>query len=145
MRPLAARGKGCARKCDGYSSGADSQLPVACSTSPRPLSTHRATAAAPSSGVAGRLAAQRPFYFDHIAELTDRAFDEFAELTGRRYRRASGYWLDDADYVIVGQGSVVSNAEAVADCLPNKGWRWEDGRSGSPPSNLLRSAARADG
>ena len=63
------------------------------------------------------VAAQRPFYFDHIAELTDRAFEEFAQLTGRRYKRASGYWLDDADYVIVGQGSVVSNAEAVADWL----------------------------
>ena len=33
------------------------------------------------------VAAQRPFYFDHIAELTDRAFDEFAKLTGRRYAR----------------------------------------------------------
>ena len=63
------------------------------------------------------VAAQRPFYFDHIQELTDRAFDEFAALTGREYRRAIGYWLDDADYVIVGQGSVISNAEAVADWL----------------------------
>lgn len=63
------------------------------------------------------VAAQRPFYFDHIAELTDRAFDEFAALTGRRYARASGYRLDDADYVIAGQGSVVANAEAVADHL----------------------------
>ena len=63
------------------------------------------------------VAAQRPFYFDHVAELTDRAFDEFAALTGRRYARACGYRLDDAEWVIVGQGSVVSNAEAVADHL----------------------------
>jgi pyruvate-ferredoxin/flavodoxin oxidoreductase len=63
------------------------------------------------------VAAQRPFYFDHIAELADRAFDEFARFTGRRYMRAAGYRLDDADYVIAGQGSVVSNAEAVADHL----------------------------
>jgi pyruvate-ferredoxin/flavodoxin oxidoreductase len=34
------------------------------------------------------VAAQRPFYFDHVAELTDRAFAEFAALTGRRYARA---------------------------------------------------------
>jgi pyruvate-ferredoxin/flavodoxin oxidoreductase len=61
------------------------------------------------------VAAQRPFYFDHVAELTDRAFAEYASLTGRRYARASGYRLDDADWVILGQGSVVSNAEAVAD------------------------------
>jgi pyruvate-ferredoxin/flavodoxin oxidoreductase len=66
------------------------------------------------------VAAQRPFYFDHIQALTDGAFHEFAALTGRRYARASGYRLDDADYVIVGQGSVVANAEAVADWLREK-------------------------
>jgi pyruvate-ferredoxin/flavodoxin oxidoreductase len=63
------------------------------------------------------VAAQRPFYFDHVAELTDRAFDELAALTGRRYARAAGYRLDDADWVIAGQGSMVANAEAVADHL----------------------------
>ena len=63
------------------------------------------------------VAAQRPFYFDHIAELTDRAFAEYATLTGRRYARASGYRTDDADWLIAGQGSVISNAEAVADHL----------------------------
>lgn len=63
------------------------------------------------------VAAQRPFYFDHVAALTDRAFAEFAELTGRRYERAMGYKLDDAEWAIVGQGSVVPNAEVVADHL----------------------------
>jgi pyruvate-ferredoxin/flavodoxin oxidoreductase len=63
------------------------------------------------------VAAQRPFYFDHVAELADRAFGEFARLTGRRYGRAIGYRLEDAEYVIAGQGSVVANAEAVADWL----------------------------
>jgi len=63
------------------------------------------------------VAAQRPFYFDHIAELTDQAFDEFAKLTGRRYARVAGYRLDDAEWVIAGQGSVVSNAEALIDYL----------------------------
>jgi pyruvate-ferredoxin/flavodoxin oxidoreductase len=63
------------------------------------------------------VAAQRPFYFDHIASLTNRAFEEYAELTGRLYARASGYRLEDAEYVIAGQGSVVANAEAVADYL----------------------------
>ncbi|MDP3909145.1 MAG: hypothetical protein Q8Q14_02035, partial [Gemmatimonadales bacterium] len=63
------------------------------------------------------VAAQRPFYFDHVAELADRAMREYAELTGRRYARALGYRLDDAEYVIAGQGSVVGNAEAVADHL----------------------------
>jgi pyruvate-ferredoxin/flavodoxin oxidoreductase len=63
------------------------------------------------------VAAQRPFFFDHIKELSDRAMREFYELTGRRYARACGYRLDDAEYVIMGQGSVVWNAEAVADHL----------------------------
>ena len=67
------------------------------------------------------VAAQRPFYFDHVAELTDRAFDEFASLTGRRYHRASGYRTEDAEWVIMGQGSVVANAEAVADHLRERG------------------------
>ncbi len=63
------------------------------------------------------VAAQRPFYFDHVAALADRAFDEYAKLTGRRYARVAGYRLDDAEWAIVGQGSVVPNAMAVADYL----------------------------
>ena len=50
----------------------------------------------------------------HQADIADRAMDEYYELTGRRYARAMGYRLDDADYVFVGQGSVVRDAEAVA-------------------------------
>ena len=63
------------------------------------------------------VAAQRPFYFDHILALADQAFEEFATLTGRQYARIGGHRLADAEYVIVGQGSVVANAEAVADHL----------------------------
>ena len=63
------------------------------------------------------VAAQRPFYFDHVAALTDRAFDEYAALTGRRYARVGASRMDDAEYVILGQGSVVSNAEVVADFM----------------------------
>lgn len=63
------------------------------------------------------VAGQRPFFFDHVAELADQAMEEFYRLTGRRYRRVSGYRLEDADYVLMGQGSVVPNCEAVADYL----------------------------
>jgi pyruvate-ferredoxin/flavodoxin oxidoreductase len=63
------------------------------------------------------IASQRPFYFDHIRELADQALEEYAALTGRRYTRAAGYRLDDAEWVLAGQGSVVANAEAVADWL----------------------------
>ena len=63
------------------------------------------------------VAAQRPFFFDHIRELTDLAFEEFYQLTGRKYSRVMTYKVDDADYLILGQGSVVSSAEAVVDYL----------------------------
>jgi pyruvate-ferredoxin/flavodoxin oxidoreductase len=63
------------------------------------------------------VAAQRPFFFDHIEELAKRAFDEFHALTGRRYERVMTYRVDDADYLLVGQGSVIPSAEAVADYL----------------------------
>jgi len=63
------------------------------------------------------VAAQRPFFFDHLQELTDRAFQEFHELTGRDYDRVSTYRADDADYLIVGQGSLIPTAQVVADYL----------------------------
>jgi pyruvate-ferredoxin/flavodoxin oxidoreductase len=63
------------------------------------------------------VAAQRPFYFDHITDLTDQAFAEYAALSGRKYSRVMGYRLEDAEYVIIGQGSVICNAEVVADYL----------------------------
>ncbi|MGH0037914.1 MAG: 2-oxoacid:acceptor oxidoreductase family protein [Myxococcota bacterium] len=63
------------------------------------------------------VAAQRPFFFDHIAELADRAFAEFESLTGRPYGRVESYRAEDADYLIVGQGSLIPSAEAVADHL----------------------------
>ncbi|MCG5495198.1 2-oxoacid:acceptor oxidoreductase family protein [Ectothiorhodospira variabilis] len=64
-----------------------------------------------------QVAAQRPYFYDHVAELTDQCMEEFYQLTGRRYNRAQGYRTDDADYLIVGQGSMVATAEAVADYL----------------------------
>ncbi len=63
------------------------------------------------------VAAQRPFFFDHVQELSDRAFEEFAKLTNRRYDRVMTYRTDDADWLLVGQGSVIPTAEVVADYL----------------------------
>jgi len=64
--------------------------------------------------------AQRPYFFDHIREFSEQAMEEFYQLTGRRYQRIEGYKLDDADYVILGQGSMIVQAEAVADYLREK-------------------------
>jgi len=63
---------------------------------------------------------QRPYFFDHIEAFTDQAMDEFHALTGRRYNRVSTYRCDDADYIIIGQGSMIVQAEAVADYLREK-------------------------
>ncbi len=63
------------------------------------------------------VAAQRPFFFDHIKEITDQAFADYAELTGREYARVMTYRVEDADYLIIGQGSVVPSAEVVVDYI----------------------------
>ena len=63
------------------------------------------------------VAAQRPYFFAHIAALTDQAMEEFYALTGRRYQRVTTYRAEDADYLILGMGSMLVTAEAVADYL----------------------------
>ncbi|WP_206023531.1 2-oxoacid:acceptor oxidoreductase family protein [Rubrivivax sp. JA1026] len=63
------------------------------------------------------VAAQRPYFFDAIESLSEQCMAEYAALTGRRYGRVGGWKLEDADYVIVGMGSMVVQAEAVADYL----------------------------
>ncbi len=63
------------------------------------------------------VAAQRPFFFAHIAAITDQVMAEFFDLTGRQYQRVSTYRAEDAEYLILGQGSMLVTAEAVADYL----------------------------
>lgn len=63
------------------------------------------------------VAAQRPYFFDHIPALAEQVMDEFYELTGRRYNRIGQYRVEDADYLVVGQGSMLITAQAVADYL----------------------------
>jgi len=63
------------------------------------------------------VAAQRPYFFDHIPALFDQCAQEFHALTGRRYERVAAYRCDDADYLILGQGSMTVQAAAVADWL----------------------------
>ena len=63
------------------------------------------------------VAAQRPYFFDHIRAITDQCMAEFTALTGRPYARVSTYRCEDAEYLIVGQGSLIGTAEAVTDYL----------------------------
>ncbi|MDP2805469.1 MAG: 2-oxoacid:acceptor oxidoreductase family protein [Gallionellaceae bacterium] len=63
------------------------------------------------------VAAQRPYFFEHIPALFNQCAEEFHALTGRRYNRIDTYRCDDADYLILGQGSMTVQAAAVADWL----------------------------
>ncbi len=63
------------------------------------------------------VAGQRPYFFDHIQALTDQCMAEYSELTGRPYARIDTYRCEDAEYLVIGQGSVVGTAEAVADYM----------------------------
>ncbi len=63
------------------------------------------------------VAGQRPYFFDHIPEIADACMAEYAALTGRQYRRVSTYKTGDAEYLVVGMGSMIVQAEAVADYL----------------------------
>jgi pyruvate-ferredoxin/flavodoxin oxidoreductase len=62
-------------------------------------------------------AAQRPYFFEHIPAIMDQCMAEFGELTGRPYSRVDAYKCDDADYVILGMGSMTVQAAAVVDWL----------------------------
>jgi pyruvate-ferredoxin/flavodoxin oxidoreductase len=63
------------------------------------------------------VAGQRPYFFEHISEITEQVMDEYASLTGRQYSRVGEYKMEDAEYVILGQGSMITQAQAVADYL----------------------------
>ncbi len=64
--------------------------------------------------------AQRYFY-DRVAPALERAMREYAELTGRGYDFLRPYRMEDAEYALVGVGSMMETAEAVADHLREKG------------------------
>ena len=63
--------------------------------------------------------AQRYFY-DRIPSIMQRVMDEFYSLTGRRYGMIDSYALTDAEYAIVGLGSVIETASATAKYLREK-------------------------
>lgn len=63
------------------------------------------------------VAAQRPYFFDHIVELFEQSADEYYQLTGRQYKRVGLYKVDEADYLIIGMGSLIGQSEAIADYL----------------------------
>jgi pyruvate-ferredoxin/flavodoxin oxidoreductase len=60
--------------------------------------------------------AQRAFY-DRLAPKLDEAFAEFAAKTGREYGLIDAYQCEDADYVVVGMGSLMETVAATVDWM----------------------------
>jgi pyruvate-ferredoxin/flavodoxin oxidoreductase len=60
--------------------------------------------------------AQRKFY-DRVLPTLKSVMDEFKRLTGRNYDVVMPYRLEDADYAIIGSGSMIETAEAAVDYI----------------------------
>jgi pyruvate-ferredoxin/flavodoxin oxidoreductase len=67
------------------------------------------------------LADHRTHFVNEVPRFIRQAMDEYGELTGRCYNPVQTYMADDAEYVIVGLGSVTDDAEAVAAWLRGQG------------------------
>ena len=63
--------------------------------------------------------AQREFY-DKVEDAVVEAMEAFYKMTGRRYNLVEPYRLDDAEYAVVGMGSMLETAEATVDYLREK-------------------------
>lgn len=63
------------------------------------------------------IASQRPYFFAHLAEITEQAFQKYGELSGRNYSPLSTYKLDDAEYVLLAQGAVAKDLVEFVDRL----------------------------
>ncbi len=67
--------------------------------------------------------AQRAFY-DRLPGILEQVMDRYSTLTGRHYDLVQGYRLEDAEYAVVGMGSLVETAMAAVDWMrAERGWR----------------------
>jgi pyruvate-ferredoxin/flavodoxin oxidoreductase len=66
------------------------------------------------------VAAQRPFFAAPLATVMDDAMREFGERTGRFHARVFAYRVDDAEWVVVGQGALMEALIPVVDHLRGK-------------------------
>lgn len=56
-------------------------------------------------------------YTDRVPAAVQEAMDEFYRLTGRRYQTVQSYRMDDAEYAVVGMGSMMETALATVDWI----------------------------
>ncbi|MGH9602347.1 MAG: 2-oxoacid:acceptor oxidoreductase family protein [Terriglobales bacterium] len=66
--------------------------------------------------------AQRHFY-DRVAPALAEAMKEYGELTGRRYPAVRSYRMEDAQFALVGLGSMMETAETAVDWLRTRHMR----------------------
>ncbi len=64
--------------------------------------------------------AQRYFY-DRVTPALLRAMQEFRALTGREYGMLRKYRMEDAEFAVIGMGSMMETAEATVDSLRKRG------------------------
>ena len=60
--------------------------------------------------------AQR-FYYDRVLATLKKSMADYGQLTGRKYHVVEPYRMDDAEYAIVGMGSLIDTAEATVDWI----------------------------
>ncbi|HEY0119676.1 MAG TPA: 2-oxoacid:acceptor oxidoreductase family protein [Cellulomonas sp.] len=63
----------------------------------------------------------RTHFVSAVPALTRQAMAEYAELTGREYTPVMAYDCEDADYVMVGLGSITDDVRAVLPYLRSQG------------------------
>jgi pyruvate-ferredoxin/flavodoxin oxidoreductase len=66
--------------------------------------------------------AQR-FFYERVAPALECAMEKFTRLTGRSYSPLRAYRMEDAEYALVGMGSMMETAEATVDYLRSHGMR----------------------
>ncbi len=60
--------------------------------------------------------AQR-IYYAKVMPALKQAMQDYYELTGRKYDVVESYRMEDADYAIVGMGTIIDTAEATVDWI----------------------------
>jgi len=65
----------------------------------------------------------RTHFVSAVPSLVRQAMDEYAALTGRSYSPVQAYDCDDADYVMVGLGSITDDVRAVVPYLRSQGMK----------------------
>ena len=63
------------------------------------------------------VAAQQPFFSDHVGTAIEQAMSEFEKLTGRGYGSIASHQLEDAEWVVLCMGAVDQALAVVVDEL----------------------------